>query len=293
MTISTKIGMTITATNAKHLVKTDPKTAIKLAISLWAGLGIGLSHANTAPKIGVEYAPMTLPNAANLNTTAIAGLPAPQSVVAYVTPMPTVLIAQSTTGNNQLDVTAIDEFIDDVSPNARHYPPNFPNRTAQYNTQQIIKYLSKWLEPYATAPNASFDVLLRAAKINAMGRNMDLGSDYGVRASQYINKALKLQPNHAEANLLYGIMLAEGGGFKEGEKYLKKAAEQGLIEAEQSLAQSDLLNDNSNNALKRLQALQRLRPNNQQIAKQIAIIQNGGYYIWDIKDNDIHVKPID
>ena len=33
-------------------------------------------------------------------------------------------------------------------------------------------------------------------------------------------------------------------------------------------------------------------PNHAQIAEQIRIVDNGGYYIWNIKDDDIHVRPI-
>ena len=186
----------------------------------------------------------------------------------------------------------MDDFIADVSPNARHYPPNFPNRTAQHYTRENVKHLATFLEPFASAPNASYDVLIRAAKLNAMGRNLDLGSEYGVRASTHLANALKIKPNDTEANLIYGIMLAEGGGFKESKKYLDKAAANGSLEAEQSLAQADLLGDNKAAAVSRLQRLQAKHPNNAQLREQLRIVEGGGYYIWDIKDNDINVKPI-
>lgn len=251
----------------------------------------GFAHAtNEAPAMRSEWTNTSLPQT-NLLTNPIANLPMPKSTVSQLVRMPTILIASSKNGPQKLDVTLLDDFIDDVSPNARHYPPNFPNRTAEHFTKQNIKYLSAWLEPYATAKNASLEVLLRAAKINAMGRNLDLGSDYGVKASNHIARVLTLKPNHAEANFLYGMMLSEGGGFKEGKKYLDKAVSLGYKEAEQSLAQADLLNENRQGALQRLQKLQSQDPNNTQLAKQINIINTGGFYIWDIKDNDIHVKP--
>lgn len=209
-----------------------------------------------------------------------------------ITPPSSILIPKTTRSSDTLDVTVIEEFVTQVSPNARHYPPNFPNRTAQYHTQQNIKRIADWLEPYATAPNASFELLLLSAKVNAMGRNLDLGSEYGVRASTYIGNALKLNPNHPEANFLYGMMLSEGGGFKEGQKYLKKAAQSGYLEAEQSLAQAQLLNDDRDSALSSLQTLAKQYPDNAVLKQQIAIIEEGGYYIWDIKNNALRVKPI-
>ncbi|MDO5651675.1 MAG: hypothetical protein Q4G13_06035 [Moraxella sp.] len=252
----------------------------------------GTAYANyPAPTMRGELLHVNAPAGA-IDLSTATNPPIPKTAVGNIQKITTVLIPQSTSGAQQLDVTLIDDFIDDISPNARHYPTNFPSRTTQYNASENIKHLSAWLEPYAKASNASFDVLLRAVKINAMGRNLNLGTDYGVRASTYVARALKLQPQHAEANFLYGAMLSEGGGFNEGKKYLDKAAAAGYLEAEQSLAQSDLLNDNRSAALSRLERLANTHPNNAQITEQLRIVQNGGYYIWDIKDDDVHVKSV-
>lgn len=245
-----------------------------------------------APNLRGELTPLALPIAHDISQAPIAGLPTPKAYVQNVITLPSVLIPANTTATSVLDVTLLDDLIADISPNARHYPPNFPNRTSLHYARENIKYLSDWLEPYATAPNASFDVLLRATKINGMARNLDLGSEYGLRASTHVANALKLQPNHAEANFLYGMMLSEGGGFKEGKKYLDKAVAQGYLEAEQSIAQAELLSDNRSGALARLQKLQALHPTNAQLAEQINIVNSGGFYIWDIKDTDVNIKPL-
>lgn len=229
---------------------------------------------------------------ADLLQTIVQGLPAPNILITEIKNIPTVTITANTAGTVILDVTLIDEFLDDVAPNARHYPTNFPNRTAEYITTENVKHLSDWIEPYANAPDASFDVVIRAAQLNGMARNLNLGTTYTVRAGTYMQKALQLKPDDLEANLLFGIMLSESGGFKEGRKYLDKAVLMGNVEAEQSIAQADLLNDNRTAALKRLRTLANKHPNHAQIAEQIRIVDNGGYYIWNIKDNDIHVKPI-
>lgn len=243
------------------------------------------AFANDAPIFGNEITARPVPSGVNILTTPIAKLPTPKTAVGNIHLLPTTIIAQTTKNDDKkLDVTLLDDYIDSISANARHYPPSFANRTSEYQAKQVIEKLSKWLDPYATQSNASFDLLLRTAKINSMARNLDMGSDYAVKASTAITKALKLNPNHAEANFLYGVMLAEGGGFKEGEKYLTIAANQGYLEAEQSLAQSDLLSDNRTLALTRLQRLQSMHPNNTQIAKQIDLINKGEYYIWAIKD---------
>lgn len=265
----------------------------KLTLIISLGLLSNFSFANTAPIMRGEITQLVQnTTAANLLNTSVTGMPNVTATISDIKTLKTVNIAANQSGSTQLDVTLIDDFIEDISPNARHYPTNFPNRTAEHHTAENLKYLSDWLEPYASAKDASFDLLLRAAKINIMARNLNIGTDYSIRANTHMSKAIKLQPNHPEANFLYGMMLAETGGFKEGQKYLDKAASLGFTEAEQSLAQSDLLNENKTSAIKRLQSLQARYPENAQIAEQVRIIENGGFYIWNIKDDNIFVKPI-
>lgn len=228
----------------------------------------------------------------DLRSGQLPNIPAPQVSISDISFVPTVLIPQQQgLGTDKLDVSLLDDFIKEVSPNARHYPPNFPNRTQRHNAREKIKVLTEWIEPYAKAPNASYDVLVRAAKLNGMGRNLDLGSEYTVRGGQYIDRAIKLKPNSGEANFIYGMMLSEGGGFKEGQKYLDKAVTLGYTEAEQSLAQSDLLSDRRDKALERLRRLAQQNPDNAIIRQQIKLIEDGKFYIWDIPAPDINIKP--
>ncbi|MCL1623943.1 hypothetical protein M2R47_06785 [Moraxella sp. Tifton1] len=230
--------------------------------------------------------------AANLLTNPIKGLPTPTSQLSNIQHLPTVIIPANQSGSLRIDTTLIDDFISTISPNARHYPTVFPNATAEYLAKQNIKHLSDWIESYASAPDASFDVVLRAAKINGIARNLNVGTDYSVRASKHMQKALRLKPKDAEANFLFGMMLSESGGFVEGKKYLEKAASLGYVEAEQSLAQADLLNDNRPLALSRLKKLQAQYPSNTQIAQQIQIIEQGDYYIWQNDGKPVNIKPV-
>lgn len=228
----------------------------------------------------------------DISAGQLANVPTPQVRIADVSFVPTVLIDQQQTANSgKLDVSLLDDFITEVSPNARHYPPNFPNRTQRHYTREKIKVLTEWIEPYANDSNASYDVLIRAAKLNGMGRNLDLGGDYAVRGGKYVDRAIKNKPDSGEANFIYGMMLSEGGGFKEGQKYLDRAVALGYAEAEQSLAQSDLLSDRRDAALDRLRRLEQQDPNNSVIREQIKLVESGQFYIWDLPAPNINVKP--
>lgn len=208
-------------------------------------------------------------------------VPLPTMRLSDIDMMSTVIIPQDTQNSSRLDVSVLDDFIRYVSPKARHYPPVFTNNTERYNATQRVKQLTSWINNYAQQPNASYDVLLRAAKINGIARNLDLGQDYAVNGSNYIARAIKLNDT-AEANFLYGVMLAEGGGFDEGAKYLEKAEKMGYAEATQSLAQADLLNDKKQRAIQRLTEFKAKYPNDPWIDEQLRIIDSGEYYIWKI-----------
>ena len=62
----------------------------------------------------------------------------------------------------------------------------------------------------------------------------------------------------------------------------------GYTEAEQSLAQSDVLSDRRDNALQRLRRLAGENPNNTIIPQQIKLVEEGKFYIWDIPAPDIN-----
>lgn len=238
----------------------------------------------TAPTVTNVMYPST--NSVQLVGTDIsaqnfANIPLPTLTLSNISTVKTVLIPRTADNSAQLDVSVLDDFITYVTPMARHYPPVFSSRTERYNATERLKSLTAWIESYAQNPNASYEVLLRAAKLNAMGRNLDLGSDYAVRAGNYIARAIKLNDT-AEANFLYGAMLAEGGGFKEGTKYLEKAEKMGYLEATQSLAQADLLDDKKDRAIQRLTEFKARNPDNPYIDEQLRIIDSGKYYIWDI-----------
>lgn len=183
-------------------------------------------------------------------------------------------------GEPPLDVSHIDYFVKKMRPHARHYPPSFANATDRYDNTVVLRDFSEWLEPYASTEAASYEVLMLAAEVNLMARNLDQGETYAVRAGKYIDRATKLRPASAEALFLYGSMLAEGGAFREGYKYLSEAAEKGFHEAHQSIAQVYLLTDRRPEALEKLQYYKALVPADTIVDGQIARIQKGEYYIW-------------
>ena len=278
---TTKKSTEKSADTVNSVKDTTPQTTPPSATS---NTGSMIVPVLTAPTVANVMYPST--NSVQLVGTDIsaqnfANIPLPTLTLSNISTVKTVLIPRTADNSAQLDVSVLDDFITYVTPMARHYPPVFSSRTERYNTTERLKSLTAWIETYAQNPNASYEVLLRAAKLNAMGRNLDLGSDYAVRAGNYIARAVRLNDT-AEANFLYGAMLAEGGGFKEGAKYLEKAEKMGYLEATQSLAQADLLDDKKDRAIQRLTEFKAKNPDNPYIDEQLRIVNSGKYYIWDI-----------
>ena len=93
-----------------------------------------------------ERGPMTA-TGIDLRSGQLPNIPAPQVNISDISFVPTVLIPQQQgLGTDKLYVSLLDDFIKEVSPNARHYPPNFPNRTQRHNAREKIKVMTEWIE---------------------------------------------------------------------------------------------------------------------------------------------------
>lgn len=205
------------------------------------------------------------------------GLPMPTISIHTINTLPKKIINSDGT---MIDVAEIDYFIDKVNPAVRHYPPSFANRTDRHNTTQNIKYLLQFLTPHAQKKNASHEILYRAAQLHAMAKNLDMGAEHGVRAGEYLGRILAMHKDDDNANLLYGMILSESGGFKEGQKFLSIV--KNSVESLQTQAQAALLNDDKARALALLHQAQAIATDAQkaQINEQITLINAGEYYIW-------------
>ncbi|ENX05305.1 hypothetical protein KTH73_08215 [Acinetobacter courvalinii] len=155
-------------------------------------------------------------------------------------------------GENEVDVTEIDDFLQLVEGKARHYPPRFPDRQERKGYEAKLKETTQKLDALAEKPNASIDVLTRAFKASVMARNMDLGTAYTTKSLNYAQRILAMNPNDAETNFWFGFGLSEGGGQREAIPYLDKAMKGGVQEAYLSAANNYLWLEQKKNALQTL-----------------------------------------
>ena len=187
-------------------------------------------------------------------------------------------------GDNEVDVTEIDDFLQLVEGKARHYPPRFPDRQERKGYEAKLKETTQKLDALAEQPNASLDVLTRAFKASVMARNMDLGTAYTTKSLNYAQRILAISPNDPETNFWFGFGLSEGGGQREAIPYLDKAIKGGVQEAYLSAANNFLWLEQKKNAIQTLKNYKVKYPDEAEVADRlISEVESGKRWnVWQV-----------
>ena len=187
-------------------------------------------------------------------------------------------------GENEVDVTEIDDFIQLVEGKARHYPPRFVQRNERKGFELKLKQVTQQLDTLASKDNASFDILVRAFKASVMARNLDLGSVYTTKSLNYAQRILKINKDDAEANFWFGFGLSEGGGQREAIPYLDKAMKAGVQEAYLSAANNYIAMEQKKNAIQVLKNYKVKYPQEGEVADRLIqeIEKQGRWNVWQV-----------
>lgn len=187
-------------------------------------------------------------------------------------------------GENEIDITEIDDFLQLVEGKARHYPPRFSERQERRGFEAKLKEVTQQLDTLAANENASFDILMRAFKASVMARNLDLGSVYTTRSLNYAQRILKINQDDAEANFWFGFGLSEGGGHREAIPYLDKAMKSGVQEAYLSAANNYIAMEQKKNAVQTLKNYKIKYPQEAEVADRLIaeIEKQGRWNVWQV-----------
>ena len=187
-------------------------------------------------------------------------------------------------GENEIDITEIDDFLQLVEGKARHYPPRFSERQERRGFEAKLKDVTQQLDTLAANENASFDILMRAFKASVMARNLDLGSVYTTRSLNYAQRILKINQEDAEANFWFGFGLSEGGGHREAIPYLDKAMKAGVQEAYLSAANNYIALEQKKNAVQTLKNYKIKYPQEAEVADRLIaeIEKQGRWNVWQV-----------
>ena len=187
-------------------------------------------------------------------------------------------------GDNEVDITEIDDFLQLVEGKARHYPPRFTERQERKGFELKLKEVTQQLDTLASKDNASFDVLVRAFKASVMARNLDLGSVYTTKSLAYAQRILKINQEDPEANFWFGFALSEGGGQREAMPYLDKAMKAGVQEAYLATANNYIAMEQKKNAVQTLKNYKLKYPQEAEVADRLisGIEKQGRWNVWQV-----------
>ncbi|TCB80596.1 ABUW_2363 family tetratricopeptide repeat lipoprotein [Acinetobacter sp. ANC 4173] len=187
-------------------------------------------------------------------------------------------------GENEIDITDIDDFLQLVEGKARHYPPRFTERKERKGFEAKLKQVTQELDTLAVRDDASFDILVRAFKASVMARNLDLGSVYTTKSLTYAQRILKINQNDAEANFWFGFGLSEGGGQREAIPYLDKAMKAGVQEAYLSAANNYIALEQKKSAIQILKNYKLKYPQEAVVADRLIreIETQGRWNVWQV-----------
>ena len=187
-------------------------------------------------------------------------------------------------GDNEVDITEIDDFLQLVEGKARHYPPRFTERQERKGFEIKLKEVTQQLDTLASKDNASFDVLVRAFKASVMARNLDLGSVYTTKSLAYAQRILKINQEDPEANFWFGFALSEGGGQREAMPYLDKAMKAGVQEAYLATANNYIAMEQKKNAVQTLKNYKLKYPQEAEVADRLIneIEKQGRWNVWQV-----------
>jgi hypothetical protein len=187
-------------------------------------------------------------------------------------------------GENQIDITEIDDFLQMVEGKARHYPPRFSDRQERRGFENKLRKVTAELDTLAAKDNASFDLLIRAFKASVMARNLDLGAVYTTKSLAYAQRILKINKEDAEANFWFGFGLSEGGGQREAIVYLDKAMKAGVQEAYLSAANNYIAMEQKKSAIQVLKNYKTKYPQEAEVADRLIqeIEKKGRWNVWQV-----------
>lgn len=182
--------------------------------------------------------------------------------------------------NHSIDVTYLDQIIDDLDTHANNYPPVFDSPQDHQRASKDAHMLSEVLDIPTSGANPHPGLILRAAILNSLAHNLDI-KGAAERANQLFQKLLTDDPSNPMGNHRYGVFLSGVGKTKEAIPYLEKALASGAIGVNYSLGVSYLILGNKQRAIEYLEAFQRERPNDTSVVKLLEAIRRGKIeYKW-------------
>ncbi len=171
------------------------------------------------------------------------------------------------------DGAYLDLILDDLAAHAMNYPPRFDTPQDRQRAERDAKMLSGMLDVMVDVPSPDPELLLSAARLNALGHNLHIPGA-AQKANALFQRFLAAVPSDPRGNYLYGHFLASAGQAKLALPYLEQALALGVDDAAYTMGMSYLSVGDKDSALKYLEDYRRRQPGNGNVDKLIDGIRN-------------------
>ena len=179
---------------------------------------------------------------------------------------------QAATGEHySLDIRYLDKMVEDIAIHAGNYPVQFDSAADRTRAVADLILLSGMLEMVVNGPTPDGGLLLRYARLNRFGHNLDIPGATD-KAEGSFKRLLAGQPDNPDANYEYGLFLASSGQAALAISYLEKAISLGVSEASYALGMSYLALGDRQKAIVQLQEYQRYHPKDGNVDKLLAAL---------------------
>lgn len=179
---------------------------------------------------------------------------------------------QTATGEHySLDIRYLDKMVADIAVHAGNYPVQFDSAADRTRAVADLILLSGMLEIVVNGPTPDGGLLLRYARLNRFGHNLDIPGATD-KAEGSFKRLLAGQPDNPDANYEYGLFLASSGQAALAISYLEKAISLGVSEASYALGMSYLALGDRQKAIVQLQEYQRYHPKDGNVDKLLAAL---------------------
>ena len=179
---------------------------------------------------------------------------------------------QAATGEHySLDIRYLDKMVEDIAIHAGNYPVQFDSAADRTRAVADLILLSGMLEIVVNGPTPDGGLLLRYARLNRFGHNLDIPGATD-KAEGSFKRLLAGQPDNPDANYEYGLFLASSGQAALAIGYLEKAISLGVSEASYALGMSYLALGDRQKAIVQLQEYQRYHPKDGNVDKLLAAL---------------------
>jgi tetratricopeptide (TPR) repeat protein len=173
------------------------------------------------------------------------------------------------------DLKYFDQVLADLQVVLNTYPPHFASSADRERAILDVRSFSKIVEIALTdRPDPPIELLWRAGALSAMGHQLDL-AEAPKKAVDYFNKAVRVDPNHPEANYRFGVFLCGANDPWPGINFLLKARALGVDAADYSLGMAYLIVDDRERAETSFRDYLKRHPGDKVAAETLRALERG------------------